>query len=131
MTPEGRAELRRLHTFAVDNKWGTYPDDPYVIVEGFEDGDERWVADGASGTVPLIVAAVNALPALLDALDKAEGTKREAIEHAYHVTTRANLAEAALNRVRALADDMETWCSPDFVAVRYAKRIHEALDGAQ
>lgn len=34
--------------------------------------------------------------------------------------------EAALDRVRALAEDMRTWCSPHGVAVHYADAIDEA-----
>lgn len=41
---------------------------------------------------------------------------------------RAEQAEAAVQRVRDLAEDMRTWCSPHGVAADYAKRIFEALD---
>ena len=36
---------------------------------------------------------------------------------------------AAVARVRALAADMRTWCSPHSIATDYAQRIEEALDG--
>lgn len=41
---------------------------------------------------------------------------------------RAEQAEAAVQRVRDLAEDMRTWRSPHGVAADYAKRIFEALD---
>lgn len=41
---------------------------------------------------------------------------------------RAEKAEGAVQRVRDLAEDMRTWCSPHGVAADYAKRIFEALD---
>ena len=41
---------------------------------------------------------------------------------------RAEQAEATLQRVRDLAEDMRTWYSPHGVAADYAKRILEALD---
>lgn len=44
---------------------------------------------------------------------------------------RAEQAEAANARVRDLAADMRDWCSPYGIAVDYADRIHEALDGAE
>ncbi|WP_329520526.1 hypothetical protein [Spirillospora sp. NBC_01491] len=37
-------------------------------------------------------------------------------------------AQAAVQRVKALAADMRTWCSPHGIAPDYAKRIEEALD---
>lgn len=42
---------------------------------------------------------------------------------------RRDTAEAALERVRDLAADMRTWCSPRGIAVDYADRIDEALEG--
>jgi hypothetical protein len=43
----------------------------------------------------------------------------------------ARRADAALGRVRALAADMRTWCSPHGVAVDYADRIDQALNGPE
>lgn len=37
-------------------------------------------------------------------------------------------AEAAVARVKALADDMRTWCSPHGIAVLYAQRIDDAIE---
>lgn len=42
---------------------------------------------------------------------------------------RADTAEAKVARVRALAADMRTWCSPYNIAVDYAQRIDDALNG--
>lgn len=39
-------------------------------------------------------------------------------------------AEQALARVRALAVDMRTWCSPHGIATDYAQRIDDAINGA-
>ncbi|MGW7001352.1 hypothetical protein ACWGCW_00645 [Streptomyces sp. NPDC054933] len=39
-------------------------------------------------------------------------------------------AEATIARVRALAADMRTWCSPHGISVDYADRIVEALNAA-
>ncbi|MFD0358282.1 hypothetical protein ACFVHW_31815 [Streptomyces sp. NPDC127110] len=41
---------------------------------------------------------------------------------------RAERAEAALARVRALAADMRTWCSPHGIAIDYADHIDTALN---
>lgn len=41
---------------------------------------------------------------------------------------RAEQAEAAVARVKALAEDMRTWCSPHGIAVLYAQRIDEAIE---
>ncbi len=40
----------------------------------------------------------------------------------------ANQAEATIARVKALAKDMRTWCSPHGIAVTYAQRIDEAIE---
>jgi hypothetical protein len=37
-------------------------------------------------------------------------------------------AEATIARVRALAEDMRTWCSPHGISVLYAQRIDEAIE---
>lgn len=37
--------------------------------------------------------------------------------------------EATVERLRALAADMRTWCSPHNLAVDYAQRIDQALNG--
>jgi len=144
-TPEGRAELRKLLAQAGPKTWvyledADDPDDCgiYAKQEGSRVVSELSEWRGVSDDAELLVAAVNALPALLDALDNAY-EQRDLVkdiatwEHNASVArlARARAAEAALDRVRALADDMETWCSPYGVAVDYAKRIHEALDGAQ
>jgi hypothetical protein len=41
---------------------------------------------------------------------------------------RAAKAEATVARVKALAKDMRTWCSPHGIAVTYAQRIDEAIE---
>jgi hypothetical protein len=37
-------------------------------------------------------------------------------------------ADAAIARVKALAEDMRTWCSPHGIAGTYAQRIEEAIE---
>ncbi|WP_030267923.1 hypothetical protein [Streptomyces sp. NRRL B-24484] len=41
---------------------------------------------------------------------------------------RAEAAEAAVARGRALAAEMRTWCSPHGIADLYADRLDQALD---
>lgn len=48
-----------------------------------------------------------------------------------HWKQEARRAQAAIERVRALAADMRTWCSPHGIATVYADRIDEALDSAK
>ena len=84
-TPEGRDELRRLRHAGVDGNWAIWHD---LDCRGFKTiGDAAGVLTDetpyteecdpvahvfADEDAELIVAAVNALPALLDALDEAE-----------------------------------------------------------
>ncbi|GHB55812.1 hypothetical protein GCM10010331_49590 [Streptomyces xanthochromogenes] len=51
--------------------------------------------------------------------------------HRAHVAlaTQGGKDQAALERVRALAADMRTWCSPHNLAVDYADHIEQALNG--
>jgi hypothetical protein len=51
------------------------------------------------------------------------------IEWLAHHNGRIEHTEAALARVRALADDMRTWCSWRGMALHYSDAIREALDG--
>ncbi|MGW2497315.1 hypothetical protein ACWCV2_22800 [Streptomyces pseudogriseolus] len=55
--------------------------------------------------------------------DRAEQSIRRAVEE----YNRRQAAEAALDRVRALAADMRTWCSPHGIATQYADDIERAL----
>jgi len=67
-------------------------------------------------------------------LDRAERhalstTEAQALTAAVRrLVERGDQAEAAVQRVRDLAADMRTWCSPHGVAVDYAQRIEAALD---
>lgn len=74
-TPEGRAELRDLLEIVVPGPWKIDEHDETEfdsIVSTAEDRPFGWVevARSLSPESDLIVAAVNALPALLDALDE-------------------------------------------------------------
>ncbi|MDK0520368.1 hypothetical protein [Streptomyces sp. ML-6] len=42
---------------------------------------------------------------------------------------RAEQAEATIARVRALAADMRTWCSPHGIAADYAHQVEQAIEG--
>lgn len=81
-TPEGRAELRRLRAIATEGEWAIWHDlkhQGYVTVgdEGGVLSDEKPSTEECNpvahvyttNDAELMVAAVNALPALLDALD--------------------------------------------------------------
>lgn len=113
-TPEGRTELRQMLTLAHGGGWiSEAPEDihgpgaegwDYAYIstsEGAEDDDPPIASFDQPAFRDLATAAVNALPALLDALDE---------------------AEAAIARVRALAYS---------TAVGYSEeeRILDALDG--
>ena len=65
-------------------------------------------------------------PALLDALDKSEGQAHEA-----RVVARNTIAEAALDRVRALCQSTDgEWLDAEFTGNTVGD-IRAALDGAQ
>jgi hypothetical protein len=56
--------------------------------------------------------------------------KGEVLKRAHiALAEQAGKDQAALARVRALAADMRTWCSPHNLAVDYADRIDDALKG--
>lgn len=99
-TPAGRAELRQLLEDGKRDHWEVCTDGRTI---GEDAGDDmaKWIGEAEPCAAELIVAAVNALSALLDALDE---------------------AEAAIARVRALAYS---------TAVGYSEeeRILDALDG--
>jgi hypothetical protein len=132
-TPEGRAELRRLHCAAGDQPWAIWHD---LKHEGFATiGDEAGVLSDekpfteecnpfahvyTDELAELIVAAVNALPELLDTLDvlsEEEPRRMEALRSMMAAGTRlvrierddarqrAEMAEDALKRVRELCRD--------------------------
>ncbi|MGW8988700.1 hypothetical protein ACWGRF_01995 [Streptomyces zhihengii] len=54
----------------------------------------------------------------------------DAVGEYHRMQHRATTAEAAVNRVRALAADMHTWCSPNGVAPQYARDIEQAITAA-
>ncbi|MDV2475136.1 hypothetical protein F8M49_21090 [Rhodococcus zopfii] len=72
-TPEGRAELRALQDKATAGPWEGVPGFGRTAIYGHDHDPGEFVAQrvGIPDT-KLIIAAVNALPALLDALDEAE-----------------------------------------------------------
>ena len=145
---EGRAELREMLENAVPGPWKIDEHDESnfdSIVSVAEDRPFGWVevARSLSPESDLIVAAVNALPKLLDALEELEADierrkirntlsrmggpdEPETIE-AWRENTigwkeRAERAEAALARVRKLANDHRN-------SVRTCREINAALEG--
>jgi len=49
-------------------------------------------------------------------------------QRALAAETERDQLKATLDRVKALAEDMRTWCSPHGIAVLYAQRIEEAIE---
>ncbi|MBX4168084.1 hypothetical protein K3M35_05305 [Rhodococcus sp. DMU2021] len=71
MTPEGRADLRQFLADGRNAEWSLC-NDGRTVAEDASEEMAKWIADAGPCTAELIVAAVNALPALLDALEEAE-----------------------------------------------------------
>jgi len=149
-TPEGRAELRKLVERATPTPWATkreqtqYGHVTHVLSTRESElrpgltGQEVIAANAAGFDAELIAAAVNALPALLDAAEKLERATEDAHDHwqaaANQVVTRylarAEAAEAALDRVRALSEEGKGWGGSDAIE-EFILRLDEILDGAQ
>ncbi|QOV97180.1 hypothetical protein [Rhodococcus pyridinivorans] len=98
--------------------------------EGEDQDDDQRRTDAE-----LIVAAVNALPALLDALDQADDHAKflESVAdindtHAGLWQARATKAEADLNRVRELSEEGKCWGGADAIE-EFIRRLDEILDG--
>lgn len=78
-------------------------------------------SDNLRSTVQGMQAALNEAHARNEAADAAiVEAEQDAAEQ-----------RAAVDRVRALAADMRTWCSPRGIATQYADDIEKALDGEQ
>ena len=87
-----------------------------------------------SGTPEMFADAVLAvrdrtMQLLRSDLKWSQSSLEEADAAAADEATRANRAEAAIARVRALADDMRSWCSYRGMALHYSDAIRTALDG--
>ncbi|MFJ8900014.1 hypothetical protein [Streptomyces sp. NPDC102370] len=72
-------------------------------------------------------AAEAAIVEAEDERDRQHDRAEQAIRRAVEEYDRRQTAEAALARVRALAADMRTWCSPHGIATQYADDIERAL----
>ncbi|MFD6677518.1 hypothetical protein ACFWDA_24555 [Rhodococcus zopfii] len=114
-TPEGRTELRRLHAecvAAAEGTWAVSGGGDYSVVKSMwnDDGGGDCDITGAINEpdAELIVAAVNSLPALLDALDEAECEIERQRGDLVIERRRANAAEAALDRVRKYAREQRS-----------------------
>lgn len=118
-TTEGRNQLRELLTHATPGTWTVGSDDGVwarvLSVHRVEkDGwVERLIPRVSVGNAELIVAAVNALPQLLDALD-AKDRQIDVLCDALEIS-KQNTAEksAAIERVRAVIADLD---QPTFVS---------------
>ncbi len=91
------------------------------------------ILDAAYGHPPS-----SCLYAITDAVEAALGAKDAEIERHRKVLDSVADADlkhqfqrdqfkATVDRVKALAEDMRTWCSPHGIAVTYAQRIEEAI----
>ncbi|WP_418346200.1 hypothetical protein [Rhodococcus pyridinivorans] len=130
-TPEGRADLRQCLADGQNAEW-LLCEDGRTVAEDAPEEMAKWIADAGPCTAELIVAAVNALPILLDALEKAEEKASDLFAAAVRHKLRAMGAETALDRVRAFIDDPtnrihgEVITDPETVLV---DDIYAALDG--
>lgn len=70
----------------------------------------------------------NQVEAEMREADTARAVAAGNLRHVRILIPELEQAQAAVGRVRALAADMHTWCSPHGVATDYAKRIEDALD---
>ena len=98
-------------------------------------GPRAWCFNCQEWCYPGILCRGCELPLLRARAEQAEAGAAALRERLAHVRLqrdgwqqRAEQAEATLQRVRDLAEDMRTWYSPHGVAADYAKRILEALD---
>ncbi|SED52518.1 hypothetical protein SAMN04490240_4106 [Rhodococcus pyridinivorans] len=141
MTPEGRAELRKLLAKATDRPWIAEYSGPTGNCVIPHDAQSTLEAVAFTRILPawhdaeLIAAAVNALPALLDALDQADDHAKflESVAdindtHAGLWQARATKAEAALDRVRELSEEGKCWGGADAIE-EFIRRLDEILDG--
>lgn len=157
-TPEGRAHLRQRIEQAVTKpttaRWVSFGNSigaevdqctcsghPYEYLHEQYCGVDGPVVQGVhESDAELIVAAVNALPALLDALDQARRDYEENMRAGLRHKHRADEAEAALERVRELTyasdDGLEydhngpaSVCGEPECPACWAQAIRKALDG--
>ncbi|MGV5046851.1 hypothetical protein [Rhodococcus pyridinivorans] len=126
-TPEGRADLRQFLADGRNAEWSLCEDGRTVAEDASED-EAKWIADAGPCTADLIVAAVNALPALLDALDDAEFEIERQRGDLVIERRRAEAAEATLDRVRELSEEGKCWGGADAIE-EFIRRLDEILDG--
>ncbi|MGQ4358540.1 hypothetical protein [Streptomyces sp. SAS_272] len=70
----------------------------------------------------------NQVEAEMREADTARAVAASNLRHVKTLVPELEAAQSAIERVRALAADMHTWCSPHGIATDYAKRIEMALD---
>lgn len=134
-TPEGRARLRELHEVAFGEPWEVTREEGYDHLNGFVEylGWTGGVGDN-DAEVELIVAAVNALPALLAELEKTEvrlalaeaqleETGHRAVEH----YNRAERAEAVIARALDYADKADEDAAGVFAAFILTRHLRKLL----
>lgn len=148
-TPEGRAELRKLadeNAARTIGQWFTstgWDTAPAAIKRTDAHGTHVTIANKMSRAhAALIVAAVNALPALLDQIDEADKVRQLAAradasfriarkrgeQTDFHMA-RADQAEATIARVRAIADHATEY-GPDLDPAGMLADLLTALNGA-
>jgi hypothetical protein len=94
------------------------------LLKGYHRARIEWDDDALPGERPT-VDTINSNQ--LDALVLQAARMRHAVEQYAKLRVQLEDAQAAVARVRALADNMRTWCSPHGIATDYAGRIDEAL----
>jgi hypothetical protein len=130
---------------------GTAPDNPAVAAPATADDglreqyaaaiDEgfRTFEEAQSEDAYLIDALADSVMAFRDHRIEQLTVRAEGVERSVQLLTtdllkvaqQRDQAEATVARVRALAADMRTWCSRNNIAVDYAQRIDDALDGPE
>ncbi|WP_371053671.1 hypothetical protein [Rhodococcus gordoniae] len=133
-TPEGRAELRKLLAKATDRPWIAEYSGPTGNCVIPHDAQSTLEAVAFTRLLPawhdaeLIAAAVNALPALLDALDDAECEIERQRGDLVIERRWAEAAQVVLDRVRDLAEEGKCWGGSDAIE-EFIRRLDEILDG--
>ena len=97
------------------------------LADTTNDRDRRgWYQDDAERRIRVQRDRAEEAEAQLRLVD---AMRQQNLDAAAAAIQRAEQAEAALARVRALAGDMRTWCSPHGLALHYSDAVLAALDG--
>jgi hypothetical protein len=99
------------------------------LVDHREWVDWRLQANAAAGIRLRVTAIVDDLEVERDRADKAEANLRSSEASSNQHLLNLAIAQARLAAVRAFAEEMRGYCSPNGVAVMYADRLVAVLDG--